>query len=189
MELEDLKVLWHQSSNPDAAYLKKEDFEESLHAVLKQKDRIRSSFRLELWITASIYAGFIITALFLRNSMQSYMFKMVAVVTALGIPILIRLYRSIQWKGNPDYSKDISSYLTERIIYFRKTLKFYLWASYGIIIITATVFFTDDSFNKLSLFLKCLIAAYLLVFAALLKPYIKKMYGDKLAIMEDLITP
>lgn len=113
---------------------------------------------------------------------------MVAIVTALGIPVLIRLYRSIQWKRNPDYSQDIASYLNDRIKYFRKTLRLYLWASYGILIITAAFFFTDDSFNKLSLFLKCLIVAYLLVFAVLLRPYIKKMYGDKLTIMEELIT-
>jgi hypothetical protein len=188
MEFEDIKALWDHSSVSDPTYLKMEDFEEKLSSVLKQKNRIKLSFRIELLVTAGIYTGFIITVLLFGKSVQSYLFKMVGIVTVIGVPVFIRLYKSIQWRENLDYSRDIKSYLAERVNYFKKTLRFYRWASYSIIMMTIVAFFTDASFNKLPLYLKCIIVAYLAVFVFLVGPYTKKMYGDKVALMEDVLN-
>jgi len=187
MEFEDIKTLWDHSSVSDTTYFKMGDLEEKLSSVLKQKNGIELAFRIELLITAGIYTGFIIMVLLFGKSVQSFLFKMVAVVTIIAIPVFIRLYKSIQWREGLDYSRDVKSYLAERVNYFKKTLRFYRRASYSIIAITLVAFFTDASFNNLPLYLKCIIVTYLAVFAVLVGPYTKKMYGEKVALMEDVL--
>jgi hypothetical protein len=187
MEFDDIKTLWNHSAGSDAGELKVDDVQEKLSSVLKQKNRIKLSFRVELLIVAVVYTGFIILVLFYGKAVQPYMYKMVTVVTVLGLPVLLRLYKAIQWQESLDFSQDIRSYLLLRIKHLRTTLTFYRWTSYGIIVITLVIFFTDASFNVLPLYLKSIIVTYLGVFAVFLGPYIKRMYGDKVTLMEDLL--
>ena len=187
MEFDDIKAIWNHSVGDDAGELKMADIQEKLSSILKQKNRIKLSFRVELLIVATVYAGFIILVLFYGKAVQPYMYKMVIVVTILGLPVLLRLYKAIQWQERLDFSQDIRSYLLLRIKHLRTTLAIYRWASYGIIVITLVIFFTDPSFNILPLYIKSIIVAYLGVFTVFLGPYIKRMYGDKLTIIEDLL--
>ncbi len=187
MELDDFRKFWNQSEMRDASLLKERELLSKLDSYEKSGRSIRKAFLWEMLTIAVIYLGFIFVVIFLREGVESYMYKLVVVTLLGGLPVCYRLYKSQRWINNLDYSQDIKSNLEAFLVYYKTTLRLYQWCSYGTIGLLLILFFTDQAFLELDAALKAAIVIYMILFMLLTGPYIKKVYGNRVGSIEAFL--
>ncbi len=177
MELDDFKADWKRSEIVTSPVMKEDEIQRRVKAVERSRKGIRMAFLSEMAIVVVIYGLILGIFLVTEAGIQSYMYKIIIVTLLAGIPTYYRLNKSQRWINTIDYSKDVRSNLVAFLAYYKTTLRVYLWSSYGTIIVLFILFFGDDEFMELNIYLKGGIVLYMIVFFLLTGPYIKRVYG------------
>jgi membrane protein YdbS with pleckstrin-like domain len=188
MELDDLKKQW---AKPDwnHAQAGHEHEADAIQAILsKSKRGIRRIFSIEMGVGLFMYVLFGVLAFWVKDSIALFLYKLVAVITVFAIPIYYRIYRSIRLLETADYGKDMKTHLSAFLTHYKITMAIYQWGSYVMIIGAMIVFYTDESFMRLSLSAKVWITVYMIVCMIITKPMVKRFYGRKVKSMEAFVN-
>lgn len=188
MELDDLKEQW---ARPDWNNAQAGDDSEAnkIQSILsKSRSGIRRMFSIEMGIGLLMYILFGLLAFWVKDSVELFLYKLVAVITVFAIPIYYRIYRSIRLLETADYGKDMKSHLSAFLTHYKITMAIYQWGSYLMILGCLLVFYTDDSFMRQSLLAKVLITLYMILAMIITKPLVNRFYGRKVKSMEEFVN-
>ncbi|NOS93992.1 MAG: hypothetical protein HOP30_18900 [Cyclobacteriaceae bacterium] len=187
MELDDLKAQWAKPDWNKAMSSGKEVDE--IHTIItKSRSGIRKMFSIEMSVGIIMYVLFGALALWVKDGVELFLYKLVGVITGFAIPIYYRIYQSIRLLETTDYGKDMKTHLSAFLTHYKITMAIYQWGSYLMIIGCLTVFYTDDSFNQQSLMMKVLITIYMFIAMIITKPFLKRFYGRKVKSMEEFVS-
>jgi hypothetical protein len=187
MELDDLKEKW-KSTTFQSPFELKDSLEQRITAIEHSGRGIRRVFMIEMIIVAAIYAGFILMVWFMAESVTSYMYKLVVITGVATIPISWRMYKSQRWINSMDYTKDVRSNMVGFLHYYKVTLRLYQWSTYVTVVVILVLMFTDDEFRNTPSGAKVTLVIYLVALAALTEPYIRIVYGRRIAVFEKFLN-
>jgi hypothetical protein len=120
MELEDLKTVWHQAE--DWKPTSSENQQDILLMIHKSRKGIRKMFTIELGISIVLYAAFLMLVIFMRSSIQSFMYKLVGTITLFAVPMYWRFFLSVKHLNNVDYGQDIRTNVVKFVIHYKTTI-------------------------------------------------------------------
>lgn len=186
MELDDLKEQW-KTATFQSPFELKETLERRITKLEKTGRGLRTTFLIEMSFVVVIYVGFILLVWFMADRVLTYMYKMVIATAIATAPIAWRMYKSQKWINSMDYSKDMRSNMVEFLSYYRITLRLYQWSSYLIIIVILLLMFTDGDFARLSPRIKTTVVIYMGAIFFLTEPYIRIVYGRRIAVFENFL--
>ena len=187
MELDDFKKSWQGS--PSIGNFNSDSIDEIYirQIISKSRSAIKKVLLKELIIGSALFIGFLLIVLFLGPKVESYFYKLVAVVFIISFPVYFRLFMSLRRLKKMDYSRDIKTNLTEFLLYNKTTIHLYQWGSLVSAIILLFIFHTDNAFLKQSFQMKILITAFIVVFGFISYFLIGKNYKSKVKAIEDYI--
>ncbi|HZY79428.1 MAG TPA: hypothetical protein VFE50_07895 [Cyclobacteriaceae bacterium] len=186
MELDDLKEKWKTATVQSSVDIK--DVLTKKVSSIKQSGRsIRRVFYIEMAFVAVAYLGFIWLVLAMGDSMFSYMYKLVAATGIATVPVSWRMYKSQRWINSMDYTIDMRSNMVAFLSYYKTTLRWYQWSTYIIILVILVLFFTDGDFIALPYKVKVTAVVYLVAVFLLTEPYIRMVYGKRIAVFENFL--
>jgi len=187
MELDDLKKQWKSTATDHPADAIKDAIEKKISKLERSGRGIARAFWIEMIVSWGMYVGFWIAMWYYHDLVESYMYKIVIMIGVAMIPIVWRLYRSMQWANSLDYSKDVRSNVVTFVSYYRKTLRFYEWGTYLISSISIAIMMTDSAFRSTNHRIQWTVIIYVIVVSLIARPYIHLVYGKKVAVFEDFL--
>src|SRR5687767_5976029 len=143
MELDDFKTAWNKDSKLS---MTRESLQQRINQIEKSGRKIRRAFVVEMAIIGAICLFFVGMIIFFSGQIQSYMYKLVAILFIGFLPTAYRLYQSQLWINTMDYSTDIRSNLLAFLTYYKTTLRWYLWSSIIVSVLMVLMLFTDENF-------------------------------------------
>ncbi len=182
MELDDFKSHWRHSAKDDDKSLT--DTQEILQIISRSKRGIQRAFLADILIATAVWLIFTLVVVFFRHIVMLFLYKMVFITVLFAIPVYYRLYKSIRFLHTIDFGKDIRTNLMEFLSYYKITLQFYLWGTYFMLFVMLGLFFTDDSFLQLPLWIKGVVVLYLALAFLFAGPLVRWMYGKKMESIE-----
>jgi len=183
LELDDLKNTWKKLQSDEL--MPEQDERRKIKEIIgRSRKGILTALAWEIILTTIIYTSFFGVVVLFPSSISSFHYKLAIIIGLFAIPVCYRLFRSASFLNQIDYGRNIHSNLTEFLVYFKTTIRFYRWGGYITICTLIVVFFTDASFIQLQGWIQILTLAYLIVFLLVLNPLIKQMYGKKIKLIE-----
>lgn len=174
MELDEFKVAWKKDVASD---ITKALLLEKIRRMEKSGKKIRKAVVTETIIVGILYLLFIGVVIFFQEQLQSFMYKLVIIVSVGFSPIAYRLYQSQQWVNAIDYASDIRSNVVAFLVYYRTTIRWYWWSTVIISVLLFVMLFTDKDFLDIPRTWQIGTSVYIMVIVLLTGPYLKKFYG------------
>lgn len=184
MELDDLKQAWKipEKLKPEA-----EDRDAIIRIIHRSGKGIARMIVWEGAIAVVMFSFFAIVVIFFNDRISLFHYKLVVPIVLYAIPVYYRLYRSLQFLRNLDFSRDIRSTLKAFVGYYSTTLRFYRWGSYVALIFLLVIFLTDEKFLAIDWWIQAMVVGYLLLAMAVTGPFVKRMYGSKVRDIESYL--
>jgi hypothetical protein len=187
MELDDLKKSWKSTATSQSGDVIKDAIEKKIINLERSGRGIARSFWIEMILSWAMYVVFLFMMWYYNEYVESYMYKIVVLIGVAMVPIVWRLYKSIQWANSIDYSQDVRSNVVAFLKYFKGTLWIYEWSCYLIVAITVGIMYTDQSFLSASSRVQMAIIVYVIAVALIARPYVYFLYGKKVSVFEDFL--
>jgi hypothetical protein len=175
MELDDLKNAWKTQPDPLNG-----GAQEKIRNIIRRSNR--GLDRMLVWeggIGAVVAALTLLAYCLFPMEFTAFHVKLIVPIVLYAIPVLYRLFRSSRLLRQMDFSGDLRSTLSAFLNYYTTTLRYYQWGAYGLILLQLALFFTDPTFQKLTLFPKALVTGYMIFVLAMIGPFVRRFYGSK----------
>jgi hypothetical protein len=184
MELDDFKTTWGKDvkSNMTRALLL-----QKVSRIEKSGRKIRKAVVVEAAIIGVLYLLFIGAIIFFNEQIQSFIYKLIIILSIGFSPIAYRLYQSQRWVNAIDYSADIRSNLVAFLTYYRTTLRWYWWSSVIISALLFVMLFTDEDFLNIPMAWQIGTCAYIVLVLLLTRPYLRNFYGKHVKEFEAFL--
>lgn len=175
MELDDLKNAWKAQSDPLNG-----GAQEKIRNIIRRSNRgLNRMLVWEVGIGATFLVITLVAYLLFPSRFTDLQLKLVVPIVIYAIPVFYRLMRSSRLLREMDFSGDLRSTLGEFLRYYTTTLRYYQWGTYGIILLQLVLFYTDPTFQLLSLFGKALVTVFMLLVMLIIGPFVRRFYGSK----------
>jgi hypothetical protein len=186
MELEDLKGMVEAASAKEAPAKTAEELERDLAGLA---GRYRRSFALRAAL--EFLAGGLVFLLVLAfvfvvgKPLASFQVKLVIIAAGGYVAMAAMFGRHFARVRAASLSLSARAHLEMTLAQQKRLLRIYTLAAETVCLIYAVVFWSDASFRALSLGWKAATTAYLAVFAVLVRPYVRWLYGRRLRALEE----
>lgn len=188
MELDDLKDIWKHNAAKDEQEINKENLADKLQLSKSSRQSIKNAFFLECAVVVFIYVAFFIFVYLFKPIIYSFIYKMLVVIFITSIPVFFRLYKSMKWMDQLDYSASIGRNVKVFLDHLKITLRIYQIISLASVIIISLICLTDSSFLALHAWIRVTIIVYLVLFGILTKPYLDRLYGKRIKSFEHFLN-
>jgi hypothetical protein len=187
MELDELKSIWKKSTTATSDS-SRENAPEVSRILETSRKGIGKVFAVEIVVAIVLYVGFVLMVVLSGLAIQSFIYKLIIITALFALPIYYRLYRSIRFLSDMDFSADLKSNLVQFLVHYKTSLRFYKWATYLMVIVILIFFFTDDSFIALSTSLKIGTMLYMAFVSVIVGPLVNRVYGKRIHAIEGLLA-
>lgn len=187
MELDDFKKKWKETTTSPSTDGIKEAIEKKISSLEKTGRNIRMMFYMEVGVVILIYAAFLFAVWTFQELITTYMYKIVIATTIPSIPIIYRLYKAQKWINSMDYTMDVRSNIIAFLSYYKRALWLYERGMYVTVLIVLALLFTDREFIHINWRIQAATIAWLILAAAIVRPYVRIVYGKKLPVFEDFL--
>jgi len=184
MELDDLRGAW---KTPEKLKPEAEDREFIVRVINRSGKGIT---RMMLWegiVAIVMFSFYGVVVIFFSDRVSLFHYKLIVPIVLYAIPVYYRLYRSLQFLRNLDFSRDIRSTLQIFVKYYSTTLRFYQWGSYAALLFLLVIFLTDSQFLAVDGWIQALVIGYLILAMIVTGPFVKRMYGSKAKEIESYL--
>ncbi len=184
MELDDFKIAWEKDVKSN---ITRELLLQKINRIEKSGKKIRNTVVGEVILIGVLYLLFLGVILFFNEHMQSFMYKLIIILSVGFSPIAYRLYQSQRWINAIDYSVDIRSNLVAFLTYYRTTLQWYWWSSVIISTLLFVMLFTDEDFLGIPVAWQIGTSAYIVTVLLLTRPYLRNFYEKHIKEFEAFL--
>lgn len=182
MELDDLKKAWNeQQPSPQ-----RDDRELIRQIIHRSHKGLTKMMRWELAF-GLLAIGFVLIMILIRDQMISYYLKLSIPLVAFAVPVYYRLYRSATFLRGIDFSGDVRSTLSQFLVYYTRTLRVYQWGSYGAILLSMALIFTDERLQHMNWTVKGMVIVFMCSVMLIVGPLVKRMYGSKAKVIREYL--
>lgn len=175
MELDDLKTAWRAQPDP----LNGGAQEKIKNIIRRSNSGLNRMLVWEAGIGATFLVLTLLAYLLFPSRFTAFQLKLIVPIIIYVVPVFYRLVRSSKLLREMDFSGDLRSTLSQFLRYYTTTLRYYQWGTYGIILLQLALFYTDPTFQHLSLFGKALITVFMLLVMLIIGPFVRRFYGSK----------
>lgn len=175
MELDDLKNAWKTQPDPLNG-----GAQEKIRNIIRRSNRgLNRMLVWEAGIGATFMVLTLVAYLLFPSRFTAFQLKLVIPIVIYVVPVFYRLLRSSRLLREMDFSGDVRSTLSAFLNYYTSTLRYHQWGTYGIILLQLALFYTDPTFQHLSLFGKALVTVFMLLVMMIIGPFVRRFYGSK----------
>ncbi|HWA34086.1 MAG TPA: hypothetical protein VG737_08160 [Cyclobacteriaceae bacterium] len=185
MEIDDLKIIWKEDvgAPPDI-----ESERTRIMAIITGSRRsIIRSFAIDILVSVGLNLAFVAVLVIFGDAVMPFLYKLVIAANLVALPVYFKLYRTTRYLKHFDFGKNVKENLGKFLDYYRGALRFYKRSTYVLIAALLLLFYFDESFLELALWIKVTIVAYLGVFLLGIGWLIDRMYGRRISGIESFL--
>jgi hypothetical protein len=185
MELDDLKTAWQENANGSQNL--ESERQRVMTIISGSRRSILRSFTIDIIVGIALNLSFAIVLIMFGSHVMPFLYKLMIGANLISLPIYYKLYKSTIYLKHLDFGQDMKANLETFLDYYRGTLRFYKRSTYLLIAALLLLFFLDDSFLQLDLWIKVAVVAYLGIFAVGIGWLIDRLYGRRISQIESYL--
>lgn len=185
MELDDLKTVWKENTND--AQNHESERQRVLTIISGSRRSILRSFTIDIILGLALNVSFVIVLIVFGSAVMPFLYTLMIGANVISLPIYYKLYKSTIYLKHLDFGQDVKASLETFLDYYRGTLRFYKRSTYVLIGALLLLFFLDDSFLQLDLWIKVAVVAYLGIFVVGIGWLIDRLYGRRISQIESYL--
>lgn len=185
MDIDQLKDVWKKAEISASSKSDKE-LNQKLQAIIGTQRKIRQYFRYEMVIavTSVILFGAVI---YFLGDLEPYFYKLFALVLLGSVPLNIRVFLSMKRILGIDYTHQLQKNLIAAKTHLKTTIRIYYIAVVFTVILLVFMSWWDEYYLQLTIAWQVGIMSYFLLFFIVSIYLVKKLYGNRLKELEELL--